>query len=920
MISSCSGRFRLLSQRLVYCAMAWVALSLLSSAPSNAQGVTKPSAEVPTAELVAQVRTAQGPARTELQLALIKRTDASSAVREEATDELIERYKDQDQPLVLGAAYSSKGKILGDRLEFAAAIEKLELAESYGRRCAETDPGIYFKAKCNQAVYRSALGQRDEPTRMLREAIEFAKPYGDQLEVPFAYAMLGRLAEASGAIDRAFEYLQSSFESAAKGNKARLAAQAGISMLELALAEKKTELAQEWLSRCEPWAEKSNDPFSKFIVELRRHDLKRALGDPQAAAEAVQKLIEANPLDGNPQYMGMLYLSLAASRFAAKEYTEAMAASESGAELLKPVFRSWTLTQINRVECLNALGRFQESLDSVEQLLDDERLVTLHRIQLLELKSRVLASLDRHNDSLAALQACRAEEAKRATDRAHEVSQFMQAAYDGQQREAELATAKAQQQAAEYQAALNQEIALRERSSAANDRFVKNAAIIASLVALGVGLLLIRARSNRQAAVTIAERERELNEQLQVQLERQAVKLKEEIATRQQLELAMERKFRDEALGKLTGGVAHDFNNLLTVILHSIELIRNQNPQLKTDSLQLIDAINGAAESGSGIVNQLMAYTRQQPLEPQPLVISSWLASTRTMFKQTLGKRIRYLEVDQSSSSTICIDAAQLTTAVINLLANSRDAIGTEAGSVELSVHCMQLDADSAAQWRHLPLGRYARFQVRDSGKGMSEQELQHACEPFFTTKHPGAGTGLGLSTVVGFVKQSGGELHLASEIGSGTTVTFLLPLTDKSVASIAPVALTGEMQQPSQLLLVEDQLAVRTVLAAGLKSIGYEVTQAEHADEAMSIISRDGAPRILLSDVRMPGSMNGVQLRRWVLDRFPDVHVVLMSGYRDLDFEPDATGDIVYLQKPIKLQELHKALSMRGPASRQAK
>lgn len=913
---------------------------------SGAQLFGQAPTELSTAELIKQLASRQGEARTELQLALLKRLDAPVDVRDRACDELIERFKEQDNPAVLGQAYSGKGKVLGDRLDFAAAVKMLEIAEGYGRRCADVDPGIFFKSICNRAVYLSAQSEREEPVRLLREAIEYAKPYEDALDVPFAYAMLGRLAEASGAIDKAFEYLQLGFESAARSNKSTLAAQAGISILELALSEKKPELASEWLVRLEPWVEKSSDPRTKFLLALRREDLRRMQGDPTGAAEAVQRLIDQQPPDADAQSLGVLYLSLAACHFEAKNYEAAIAASKKGGEILKPIFRSWTLTQMNLIESEFALGKDEEALTEVDDLLNDPRQVAaIHRIGLLALKSRILAKLDLHEESLAALQACRELEGKRATDRAQEIAHFIGAAYDGQQREAALSMAQARQQAAEYQAELHKEVAMRERSSSANDRFVKNVAIVASLLGIAISLLLIRAHSNRRAALMIAARERELNDHLQDRLARQAVELKEETQARQQLELAVERKFRDEALGKLTGGVAHDFNNLLTVVVHSADLLQRQNPQLAEDSIQLLEAINNAAESGSTIVSQLMAYTRQQPLEPQPIRIADWIASTRTMLKQSVGKSIQLSENDQSGEALICIDAAQLTTAVINLLANARDAIRPGSGTIEFNIRCLTLDCNSSDAWPTLSPGEYALFEVIDSGKGMSSDELAHACEPFFTTKPTGAGTGLGLSTVLGFVKQSGGDLRLSSQPGAGTRVSFCIPLIEDKVsngregigtglspAERSPAERTGAVMceaasskyQPhsnmvasdarsqSQLLLVEDQEAVRTVLAAGLKSIGYEVTQAGHAEEAMAIMSQTGAPKILLSDVRMPGSMDGVQLRRWVLERFPGVHVVLMSGYRDLETDEDSQEQILFLQKPVKLQELHRALSMQ--------
>ncbi len=274
-----------------------------------------------------------------------------------------------------------------------------------------------------------------------------------------------------------------------------------------------------------------------------------------------------------------------------------------------------------------------------------------------------------------------------------------------------------------------------------------------------------------------------------------------------------------------------------------------------------------------------------------------------------IGKSIHFVEHNNAGDATICVDAAQLTTAIINLVANARDALTSASGTVELNIALIELGSQSESAWKGLPPGKYCQFDVRDTGKGMTAEELAHACEPFFTTKQPGSGTGLGLSTVSGFVRQSGGEFQLTSQPGVGTTASFVLPLTDLHETQKPAVPSARVDAAHNQVLLVEDQDAVRTVIAAGLKSIGYAVIQARHADEAVEIIESSGAPQIMLSDVRMPGSMNGVQLRRWVLERHPQVHVVLMSGYRELDAETEE--NTIFLQKPVKLQDLHRALSM---------
>ncbi len=894
-----------LGQRLCWFALLWLVVACSLAA---AQNQANDEQSMPLNELVGRIEQSTGDDRLRYQLELLKRFDAAIADRKRVSDELISQYADQDNPTILAAAYAARGKVQGEEGDFVSALATLKLAELQARKIVKEEPRRLFRILCNQASYSNALGIRNEATAHLLSAIELAKEHDYKSEVSFAYRVLGNVAEASGAIDKAYEYFQMALDAAVQTNNVELSAQVGINMIELALSEDDAELAGEFVQRVEPWIEKSSDRRIRHLLALRRQDIRHKKGESLDAAREIQRLIDRLEPSTDSQLLGLHYLSLASAQAAAGMFSDAIKSADLCSSRVEQIVRTWCMARIIRLKALFGLGESETALAGIDELLEDTRLAIVHRIELLEFRSTVLASMSRFQDSLDALTQCRKIEAQRDTLRAQEVAAFITSSYGSQQRELELAASKARESTAIAQAELNESVARQKTAETSRAKLMRDGAALLAVLSVVAIALYLRASNKRRTDQIQARHEREMNEELTRRLAVQAAQLKEQISTRQQLELAMERKFRVEALGKLTGGVAHDFNNLLTVITHSTELIRLENQKLSEESIRLLDSIICAAESGASIVNQLMAYARQQPLVSKPLLVSDWLNSNRNILKQVLGKSIQYVEFNNAQDSAICIDSAQLTTAVINLLANARDALPARNGCVEFVVDRLKLDSESARLWNGVAPGEYCLFEIRDQGQGMTEDELARACEPFYTTKELGSGTGLGLSSVVGFVKQSGGEFSLQSELGKGTSARFIIPLTELPVQAVSPMVETQSSDRKSQLLLVEDQEAVRKVLAAGLQSLGYAVSQAASADDAIQLIESAGPPQILLSDVRMPGTMNGVELRNWVLSRYSNVHVVLMSGFRELDTEQD--HQIVFVQKPVKLKELHRVLA----------
>ena len=913
---------------------AWIPASRSTFAEEPKQSIE----EIQTA-----IAAAKGEELTRLELLVLTRFDFSPDFRIQSAEALIKRHEGTNNSLVLGKAFAGKGTGLLHQGKLDAAIEQLKIAAEFGSQCEQQDPSVYFKALCNQAAALTILGRDKEASTLLQVALAFAKPYRDQLDVPFVYSLLAHHAEKAGAIDLALRYLQTAFEDATRTDKGLLAAQAGSSIVGMLSVNQHYKEANDWIPKVEPYLVGLSDPSVRLSFSMYREDIRSALGDSVTAATNLKRLAaEAEPTK-NPQIIGNIFLSLAAAENACRRYEAAIEAADKAMALSASNPRSYMVAKHHRLSALFALERNEEALAGTQEIIDSDD-QSYPRWKALELRSKILHHMGRVDEAFEVLQKARDEERTRITERANEQASFMSAVFDDQQRSNELELAKTQLQSAETQAKLNEQLVARQTQVAAFERTLRNVVIGASLLTLFLGVVFFRSLANRRTALAIAEREHQLNLELNAHLNRQSEELQSVLAARRQLEIAVERKHRDETIGKLTGGVAHDFNNLLTVIVQSIELVKMHAGSLDAKVIRLLDSSLKAADSGAGIVRQLLAYARQQPLASKPIKIGPWMASSKSMFQQMAGKQIIVRETPAAQGATVFADSARLTTAIINLLANARDAVNPLDSHIELRVSAIQLDDSSVKEWTDAVPGDYVLFEVQDNGKGMTSEQLTHACEPFFSTKSPSAGTGLGLSSVVGFVKQSLGDWQLLSEQEKGTTARFILPVlpeqatapnetdcasadglaepslnpsTTTTAHSLAEAgsfaaisAIESGTQKRQRILLVEDQDDVRCVVKISLQSMGMEVIEAANADEAKVLLSKIEQPNWVLSDVRMPGSMNGIELRRWIMNHFLNLPVILMSGYRDAATELEA--DAVYLNKPIKPLELRRAFEKR--------
>jgi PAS domain S-box-containing protein len=359
---------------------------------------------------------------------------------------------------------------------------------------------------------------------------------------------------------------------------------------------------------------------------------------------------------------------------------------------------------------------------------------------------------------------------------------------------------------------------------------------------------------------------------------------------------ALRQSQKMEAIGQLTGGIAHDFNNLLTVIRGSADVLRRDGlPEEKRR--RYVDAIADTADRAARLTGQLLAFARRQALRPEVFDAGLQITSIAEMLKSVLGSRIR-LEIEaECPDCFVEADKAQFETAIVNMAVNARDAMAGE-GDLKISVH---RNAESEAE--------VVCVQVTDTGHGIEADKLDRVFEPFFTTKEVGRGTGLGLSQVYGFAKQSDGEIKVESTVGKGTTFYLLLPARDARPADVAPNP--EQMASPTggRVLIVEDNTDVRAFAVELLSDLGYEAHVAETATAALDLLSSGAEFDVVFSDVVMPG-MSGIELAKVLAEQRPELPIVLTSGYSHVLVEEGQHG-FPLIHKPYSAQAVAKALQL---------
>ncbi len=334
-----------------------------------------------------------------------------------------------------------------------------------------------------------------------------------------------------------------------------------------------------------------------------------------------------------------------------------------------------------------------------------------------------------------------------------------------------------------------------------------------------------------------------------------------------------------EAVGQLTGGIAHDFNNLLTVVIGNLEMLEARVADDKSRSL--VRQAEEAAELGAELIDRLLTFARRRSLEPQSLDLNELILGLDDILRRALGEAIDVSIVLSPGLWQLRSDPGQLESAILNLCLNARDVLG-DGGRVTIETANAEVDGAAVAGDPEVSPGSYVRLSVSDDGPGMAPEVQARAFEPFFTTKELGVGTGLGLSMVYGFARQSGGFVTIKSETGQGTTVSLFLPRWEGTLADAEPGGSEGEGARGhgETVLVVEDDERVRQVTAQRLRSLGYRVREAGSGQAALNALEEHDGIELLFTDIIMPGGMSGRELAVAVREMHPDVKVLYTSGY----------------------------------------
>jgi PAS domain S-box-containing protein len=371
-----------------------------------------------------------------------------------------------------------------------------------------------------------------------------------------------------------------------------------------------------------------------------------------------------------------------------------------------------------------------------------------------------------------------------------------------------------------------------------------------------------------------------------------------------------------EAVGQLTGGVAHDFNNLLTVIIATLDVLLGRVSEEVRPKLENVLA---AAERGAEMIGQLLAFSRKQALNPEPLDLAHVASSTLDMLKRLLGEQVEIVFAFAPVAWRAFADRGQVENALLNLAINARDAM-PDGGKLTIEIANVQFDDDHAARHAGVAPGAYVVLAVSDSGVGMAPAVLERVFEPFFTTKETGRGSGLGLSMVYGFAKQSNGHVKIYSEEGHGTTVRLYLPrLVGDGPHAPRPATLQAEDQGGAEtILLVEDDAQVRAIAASQLDELGYTVMEASNAAEALVLLAGETPIDLLFTDVVMPGK-TGRQLAKEAQEMRPSLKTLFTSGYTDnaIVHHGRLDPDVRFLAKPYRRRDLGAAVRAALSAKR---
>ncbi|MEM1174447.1 MAG: ATP-binding protein [Pseudomonadota bacterium] len=652
--------------------------------------------------------------------------------------------------------------------------------------------------------------------------------------------------------------------------------------------------ARETLDLLAPVLERT--PFSMVSSSLLIHDyeLIRIGGEPERAEAGLQQFLEGEP-NTIPLVRGSAYRILADTLLDLGEPELALEKADLAFEELKDQAHIVPEVFLTLANIHLALGNYDETLRQLDRVDFSKDAIDARRTYHDALKLQALLGQSGDAAILDAFQTYL--ESDKTRDEVVSVSraEFYEAKLTAATQSLELRLAR-------------EEASLQAQRRIAENR---NNRLWLVLLATGslAGILVTGLILNRNLERRRLREKEQQNTKLEELVRDKTRELRRNLSKQSEMTRELENRKRIESIGMLASNFAHDFNSLLHVISGSNEIIAA--PGCTEDERgRMLSLSNQSVKKGAGILRQLLAYARQQDLESRPIEFTEFLAETEDLLRFAAGEENTLAVVNRSNAAHVYVDPAQLTTSFLNLINNSVDAM-EKSGSIEILVETLHI-ADQTQDWSaDLDAGNYVSISLRDSGRGMTATELEQAIEPFYTTKDVHHGSGLGLSSVYGFVRQSGGDLRISSAPGEWTLVEFLLPIVvpnDAADAS-AGIAQVGALTGLS-VLIVEDNDMVADVVQASVSLLHLESHRVSSGQDAKDHLASGFKYDYLLTDVRMPGDVDGVELAHWARENVSDISIIIMTGFSELVME-ESEFDV--LRKPFTQKDLMDVLLRNG-------
>lgn len=759
-------------------------------------------------------------------------------------------------------------------------------------------PNQYMRLKAMDPVLDMVSGETEQAVANFRDLLAEDHSAADSETVDYVLVSYATVLHENGQMVLAQEIYQDVLTRALQRGDELFALQVANNLVVLLIYQGLFEDARDWLRRIEGPRTRSEYPFIIYSLRLHEIELGGLFGDPEGAIKDFRAFIDKMDNSTPRSIAGNAYEYLADALFAVEDYAAAKEAAVTAVDILQDLAFELVEARQTLIRTLLVLGEFDEA-ESILQEFDDAVLNSPRQARVSAL--RLELTLRRSGNERAVVELENLFDASRQDIRNNAVQSIQyydakltaarQAAEISRMREAESALS-ADAKASEARAS---ELLAREQAVRRNRNLIL-AIVVLSALALITILYAINRRSYQKRVLA---NQQALNRELSRQVDEKSEALVNQLNEQAELQRALDRKKQTELIGQLTGNVAHDFNNLLQVISTANEQFEElvQTPE----QLSVLKASSDSVQYASDMTYQLLAYSRQQELKATATNISQLLRGTQTLFRSAVGEEIQ-LQFDEGDRDAVAlVDPAKLTTAILNLLRNAADAMEA-GGEIELRIENKLLDQQASERWPSLKRGQYVFISVTDNGSGMDSETLERACEPFFTTKEEASGTGLGLSSVYGFVRQSEGDLKLESTAGKGSCVTLAIPASEHTVTPIERPKQDANSMQDKRVLVVEDNPMVAKTVTLALRSVGVQVSCLESADEAIEHLADGASYDFLLTDVRMPGVNDGYDLARWVSKQSLDTPVIIMSGYTD---RTDTSQDFPVINKPFTRGQL---------------